>query len=97
MVTEVTEVSKMTYNDQACRITTLMASSAELITAINNLTDKILTLLEKLAAMSKKGGYSVAPLPGSKPTYPNKKGSAANSAGVFMTTRKTTTKNGNVM
>lgn len=86
----VKEASKSTYEDQARTISTLTVANAELTITVKKLTDKILVLSEKLATAANAGGQSGQH--GSDPPRFNANadstGSAANSAGVFMPTRK---------
>ena len=79
------EASKATYEEQAHTIATLTASNAELTATVKKLTDKIITLSEKLAAAAKTGGRGSNAPPGFDSDVT---GSAANSAGVFMPTKK---------
>ena len=79
------EASKSTYEDQARTITTLTSTNAELTGQVKKLTSNVVTLSERLAALTKQR-YDNAP-----PGFGNDKadtGSAANSAGVFMPTIK---------
>ena len=79
------EASKSTYEDQARTITTLPTTNAELTGQVKKLTNNVVTLSERLAALTKQR-YDNAP-----PGFGNDKadtGSAANSAGVFMPTTK---------
>ena len=74
------EASKATYEDQARSISTLTATNAELTATIKKLTDKIVTLSEKLVGAAK---------PSAPPGFrSDATGSAANSDGVFMPTKK---------
>ena len=50
------EASKATYEEQASSITALTKANAELSATNKKLTDKVLTLTEKLLAKDKKGG-----------------------------------------
>ena len=81
------EMSKTTYEDQARTIATLTAANAELTTTNKKLTDKIVTLAEKLAAATKSSGQGGNAPPGFE-SDGSSTGSAANSDGVFMPTRK---------
>ena len=74
------EASKATYEDQSRSISTLTATNAELTATIKKLTDKIVTLSEKLVGAAK---------PSAPPGFrSDATGSAANSDGVFMPTKK---------
>ena len=79
------EASKTTYENQANTIATLTATNAELTAAIKKLTDKIVTLSKKLAAPAKSSGQGGGAPPGFDSSAT---GSAANSDGVFMPTKK---------
>ncbi len=65
----------------------LTATNAELTATIKKLTDKIVTLSEKLAAAAKPGGQNNNAQLGFD-NDARKTGSAANSDGVFMPTKK---------
>ena len=82
------EASKLTYEDQARTIATLTTSNAELTPTIKKLTDKIMTLLNQVAAAAKTGGRPVAPPPGFNPSNERDTGTGENLAGVFMSTHK---------
>ena len=87
------EASKSTYEDQARTIATLTTANAELTATVKNLTDKLVILSEKLAAAAKAGGQNGSAPPGFDSST-DSTGSAANSAGVFMPTKKKKQKGG---
>ena len=78
---------KATYEDQAHTISTRTATNVELAATIKNLTNKIVTLSEKLGAAAKPSGQRDGAPPWFDSDSSNT-GSAANSDEVFMSTRK---------
>ena len=81
------EASKTTYEDQERTIATLTTATAELTTTNRKLTDKMVTLAEKLTAATETGGQDGSVPPGFDRDA-NQTGSAANSDDVFVPTRK---------
>ena len=86
-LTMAAKASKATYEDQSRTIATLTQSNAELTATIKHLTNKISTLAGQVTAAAKKEDQVPLP-PGFQPTDAADTGSAANSAGIFMSTHK---------
>ena len=82
------EASEATYEDQARTISTLTAANAELTATNKKLTYKIVTPAEKLAAVAAKAGGQGGSAPPGFESDVKQTGSASNSDGVFMPTRK---------
>ena len=80
-------MSKTTYEDQTRTIATLAAVNTKLKVTVKNLTDKIVTLSEKLAAAAKSSSQRGGAPPGFS-SEAGDTGSAANLDGVFMPTKK---------